>query len=140
MPSVYEWFHCVRTEEIDGLGHANNVAYLAWMQAAAVAHSEAQGWPMHRYLELGCGWVVREHHVWYLRPATEGQAIVVQTWVADFRRISSTRKYRIVDAKNQTLLAQADTLWAFVDLKSFQPRRIPAELAACFPVVANGSC
>ena len=50
-----------RADEIDGQGHANNVAYVQWMQDAAVAHSAAQGWPGERYVELGCGWVVRSH-------------------------------------------------------------------------------
>ena len=42
MPAVFEYRHRVAAEEIDALGHANNVAYLQWMQAAALAHSAAQ--------------------------------------------------------------------------------------------------
>ncbi len=45
MPDVFEYSHVVDPQEIDELGHANNVAYVAWLQAAAVAHSAAQGWP-----------------------------------------------------------------------------------------------
>ncbi|GIW93729.1 MAG: hypothetical protein KatS3mg110_1770 [Pirellulaceae bacterium] len=137
MPAVFEWVHGVTPEEIDGLGHVNNVAYVAWMQEAAVAHSEAQGWPICRYYALGCGWVVREHHIEYLRPARLGQTVVVETWVCDFRRISSVRRYRIRDRHTDQLLARAHTLWAFVDLKTFQPRRVPEDLIAAFPLASQ---
>ena len=63
MPAVYEHPHVVREDEIDGLGHASNVAYVAWMQGAAVAHSAAQGWPAEAYQSLGAGWVVRRHEI-----------------------------------------------------------------------------
>ncbi len=49
MPEIYSYSHVVEPAEIDDLGHANNVAYVAWLQAAAVAHSAAQGWPSERY-------------------------------------------------------------------------------------------
>ena len=45
MPPIYHHRHTVLQSEIDSLGHANNVAYVEWMQLAAVAHSAAQGWP-----------------------------------------------------------------------------------------------
>ena len=37
MPSVFEYHHTVAAGEIDVQGHANNVAYIQWMQDAAVA-------------------------------------------------------------------------------------------------------
>jgi len=44
MHRIYEYRHLVTAEEIDGLGHVNNVIYLKWLQDAAVAHSTANGW------------------------------------------------------------------------------------------------
>jgi acyl-CoA thioester hydrolase len=85
MPTIYEFFHTVTADEIDGLGHVNNLEYLKWMQAAAIDHSTAQGWPPERYVEAGAGWVVRTHTIEYLRPAFVGQEIVVRTWVANFK-------------------------------------------------------
>ena len=96
MPSIYEHLHTVGQEEMDLLGHASNLAYVGWMQDAAVAHSAAQGWPTERYLQIGAGWVVRSHAIQYRQPAFAGQTIVVRTWVANFRKIRSLRKYKIV--------------------------------------------
>ena len=95
MPAIYEHRHIVAAEEIDQLGHANNVAYVEWMQAAALAHSAAQGWPADRYRRQGQGWVVRAHAVEYLQPAFAGDRIVVRTWVATMRKATSLRRYRI---------------------------------------------
>jgi len=117
------------------LGHANNVVYVAWLQTAAVGHSAAQGWPGPRYRELGQGWVVRSHAIEYLLPAFAGDHVVVETWVSSMRKVTSLRRYRIVRGGDGALLATAETNWAFVDLATGKPVRIPPEIAAAFVVV-----
>ena len=42
MPEILEWTHTVVERDLDGLGHANNISYLKWMQSAALPHSENQ--------------------------------------------------------------------------------------------------
>jgi acyl-CoA thioester hydrolase len=135
MPDVFEYCHTVTEESIDGLGHVNNVAYVEWMQAAAVAHSAAQGWPGKRYRELGLGWVVRSHHIEYLQPAVAGDRIVVRTWVATMKKVTSIRRYQILRADDGTLLARAETNWAFINYVTGQPARIPREISDAFVLV-----
>lgn len=137
MAAEFCYFHQVQPDEIDALGHANNVVYVQWLQDAAVQHSIACGWPPQRHLELGAGWVVRSHYIEYLAPARLGDKIVVQTWVVDFKKATSRRRYRIYRASDGQLLAQAETLWAFVRYSSGQPSRIPSEIIASFPVLAD---
>ena len=135
MPEIYEHLHVVGEDEIDALGHANNVAYVEWMQAAALAHSAAQGWPAEAYRELGLGWVVRSHAIEYHQPASLGERIAVRTWVADMKKVTSTRRYRIVRLSDGELLARAETKWAFVNYVTGQPARIPPEISRSFQVV-----
>jgi acyl-CoA thioester hydrolase len=137
MPAIYYHSHRIGTDDLDQLGHANNLAFLRWMQSAAVKHSAAQGWPTERYLELGCGWVVRSHQIEYLQPGMPDQEIVVKTWVADMQKVTSLRRYHILRRaeKKEILLAEAATNWAFIHYKSGMPKRIPPEVAACFVVV-----
>jgi acyl-CoA thioester hydrolase len=137
MPAIYEHSLTVRAEEIDRLGHVNNLAYLAWMIDAAVAHSAAQGWTGERYEKLGAVWVVRSHEITYVEPAFAGQPLVVRTWVADMTKVSSTRRYRIVRAADDALLAKAATRWAFVDRATGSLRRIPEEVWKAFELVAD---
>lgn len=135
MPAIFEYRHTVDDQEIDALGHANNVAYVEWMQAAAMAHSAAQGWPANRYQELTLGWVVRSHKIDYLQPAFVGDQIAVRTWVATMKKVTSLRRYQIVRLADGVRLATAETLWAFVNYTTGQPTRIPREIATAFELV-----
>ena len=87
MPRVFHYRHTVRKDEIDGLDHANNVCYVEWMQAAAVAHSAEHGWTGDRYRSLGIGWVARSHKIEYLQPALQDDRLVVETWVANMKKV-----------------------------------------------------
>lgn len=153
MHSVFEYPVIVSESDIDVLGHVNNVVYVQWMQNAAYAHSAALGWTLQRYMELGAGWVARLHQIEYLQPAFVGQEVIIRTWIADMKKVTSTRQYRmirmdppaadeqgIVDPKapgQETVLAVAHTTWAFIDFKRRTPKRIPAEMAADFPLISD---
>jgi acyl-CoA thioester hydrolase len=148
MPAVFHFPHRVTDDELDAvINHVNNLVYLKWMQSAAVAHSAAQGWPAERYRELGAGWVVRTHNIEYRQPAFAGDEIVVRTWVADLKKVTSLRRYQIVrlatdkesgnETTKETILAVAATDWAFIQFASHQLKRIPSEVASAFEIVAN---
>jgi acyl-CoA thioester hydrolase len=135
MPAIFEYHFTVTDDAIDGQGHVNNVEYIRWMQDAAVAHSAAQGWPPDRYRELGAGWVARSHKIEYLQAAFSGDQVIVFTWVANFRKIRSLRKYKMVRRQDQAVLAVAETDWAFIGLTHHIPRRLPSALLDAFVVV-----
>jgi acyl-CoA thioester hydrolase len=140
MPAVFEFSHVVADDELDAvINHVNNLAYLKWMQSAAVAHSAAQGWPADRYRELGSGWVVRTHQIEYLQPALARDSIVVRTWVADLKKVTSLRRYQILRQAEdrETTLAVASTDWAFIHFATHQLKRIPAEVAEAFEIVPD---
>jgi acyl-CoA thioester hydrolase len=133
-PEVFTTSFPIPGEAIDELGHVSNLKYIAWMQEIAIQHSAANGWPVERYLEGGAVWVVRSHFITYLRPAFEGEAIALQTWVAEIKQRSSVRKYLVVRTNDQKVLVEAQTNWVYVDRKSGRPLRIPDELRAAFKV------
>ncbi len=135
MPDIYLHEHTVDADEIDPLGHANNVSFVQWMQDAAIAHSTAQGWPMSRYRELGFAWVVRRHTIEYLLPAVERDRIIVRTWVADMQRVTSRRRYEI--HAGDRLLARAETNWAFIRTSDGRLTRIPETVAGSFVLVPD---
>ena len=139
MPAVFEYHHDVTPEEIDGVGHVNNIEYVRWLQNAAIAHSSEQGWSAQAYREFGQGWVVRSHHIEYLVPAFVGDSIVVRTWIADMKRVTSLRRYEILRKTDGKKLAIANTNWAFVKFATLQPSRIPAEVISSFEIVPDDS-
>ncbi len=126
--AIFVFEHDVRDDEIDALGHVNNLAYLKWMQSAAVAHSTACGWTTERYLETGAGWVVRSHKIEYLNAAVANDHMVVRTWIAGFKKVTSLRRYQIFRGADEMLLAEAETNWAFIGFEHRVPRRISQEV------------
>lgn len=137
MPMIFAHDFSVPADAIDELRHVNNLAYLHWMQDVAIRHSTAGGWGMDRYLADGAIWVVRSHFIEYRRPAFEGDALTLLTWIGGFGPRSCTRKYLCWRRSDDKLIARAETQWAYVDLATGQPRRVPEALRDAFPVVAD---
>src|SRR5208283_2191819 len=97
MDAVYQIELKVPAAVVDGNGHVNNVAYVQWMQDAAIRHSAASGCTQATEA-IGATWVARTHHVEYLRPAFAGDTVTVLTWVSDFRKVRSLRRYKFIRA------------------------------------------
>jgi acyl-CoA thioester hydrolase len=137
MRGVFVHTFTVPPEAIDVNGHVNNLEYLRWMQEVATRHSAAQGWPVERYLKTRTSWVVRSHHIEYLRAAFAADSISILTWIAGFGEHMSPRKYLFWRARDQQILARAETLWVFVDASTGRPRRIPSEFKDAFDVIVD---
>jgi acyl-CoA thioester hydrolase len=103
----------------------NNVAFVQWMQDAAVAHSDAVG-GTEMTQRLGATWVVRRHTIEYRLPVYKGDRIEVRTSVVDCRRVSSRRKYEFVRAEK--VVARGETDWVLIDLATLSPKQIPGEM------------
>ena len=137
-----ERVHCYAVEvtpaAIDANGHANNIEFVRWMQEAAVSHADAAGCTAATR-EAGATWVVRSHQIEYLRPAMVNDRLTVRTWVADFRRAFSRRKYEFVRESDQSVLARGETNWVYIEVSSARPRSIPPQIAAMFELVPDES-
>jgi acyl-CoA thioester hydrolase len=90
---------------IDELGHVNNVAYLRWVQDAAVAHWRAVA-SVEDQARLW--WVVVRHEIDYKHPAYLGGGIVAKTWVGT-SRIRFERHTELLRASDRPLSHTAST-------------------------------
>ena len=138
MDPVYHLEITVPASVVDQNRHVNNVAYVQWMQDAAMQHSAAVGCARMTE-ELGASWFARMHRIEYLSPAFAGDAITVLTWVVDFRKVRTLRRYKFVRPTDQKILAQGETDWVLVDAATGRPRKIPDELAKLFSLVPDES-
>ena len=134
MPQIYRYEVVVTDEVIDENGHVNNIEYLRWMQDAAMHHADSSGCTKAT-AAVGATWVVRSHRIEYLKPAFSGEHVSIRTWVSNFRRVQSLRKYRMIRMEDHAVLAEAETDWIFVDAKSGRLRSIPREVSEVFAVV-----
>ena len=138
--AVYKIDVEVTEECIDSLGHASNVAYVQWIQDAAVAHSVAVGLDLGGYQRIGAVFVIRRHEVDYLRPVLRGARLEVRTWIDSVMAAKckrATEIVRIADDREpapEIVCARAMTTWGFVEMSAGRPTRIPDEVRAAFGV------
>ena len=63
--------------------------------------------------------------------------IVVRTWVANLKKVTSLLRYHMIRVADQVTLAKAYSDWAFVDFTSSVPKRIPVEVSQAFEIVPD---
>lgn len=115
--------------DIDRMGHVNNMVYLKWVQAAAVAHwNQAASEQEQRSLL----WVIKRHEIDYIRPAYAGDGVIARTWVGKASRRSFERHTEIRRHSDGKLLAKALTFWCPVDAHSKLPIDVGAEIYSRF--------
>ncbi len=134
MMPVFRYELTVPKEAEDQNGHVNNIEYLRWMQDAAMQHSASTGCTANTHA-AGATWVIRTHKIEYLKPAFAGDRVAVLTWVSNFRRVLSLRKYKIVRPADSAVLACGETDWVFVDAAKGTLRSIPKEVKATFELL-----
>ena len=121
----------VAPDDIDVLGHANNVSWVRWVQDMATSHSDAVGLDLPTYRKLGVVWVVRRHDIEYLAPAFVGEEIRATTWVAQVGATSSLRRTVFRRERDGVELARAETTWVLVDGRG-KPVQVPPALREPF--------
>jgi acyl-CoA thioester hydrolase len=136
MPPIYTHEFIVSEGTLDENGHANNVAYVQWMQDIAVLHSRDAGCTRATQA-AGATWVVRSHQIEYFHPAFLGDTLSILTWVVNFRRAISLRRYTFIKQKDKSVLAKGETNWVFVDVKTGRPITIPEEVRKTFQLVTE---
>jgi len=121
----------VRDSDIDGLGHASNIAYVRWIQDVAVAHSTAVLLDFEAYRKLGGVFVVRRHEIDYLRPVLRGDVLEVRTWIDSAMAAKCKRATEILN-ETGTVVARAMTTWGYVEIATGRPTRIPESIRSAF--------
>jgi acyl-CoA thioester hydrolase len=132
MGKVYAWRFGVRTYELGARSQVKLNVYQNYMEEAAVQASGSLGFDWHWYHANGCIWVARAITVRYGTPAIYGDELEMQTWVSDFRRVSSKREFLLRRVEDGALVLRARTNWVFLDLASMRPQRIPEEFLVAF--------
>ena len=124
----------VQKEDIDMLGHVNNVVFLRWVQDAAVAHWFAKATQED---QESLFWVVLRHEIDYKHPAYLEDAIVARTWVGTASRRAFERHTEILRAADRKLLAKARTLWCPLDRNTGKPTDVSDDVRRRFSVESN---
>lgn len=119
----------VPDEDVDRQGHVNNVAFLRYVQEAAVAHWRAVA---AADMQAAFTWVVRRHEIEYLRPGLPGDELAIRTWVGQPSGATWERFTEITRAADGQVLVTARTVWVLLDAVTGRPRRVDARIVASF--------
>lgn len=131
-PGVFTMRRGVEWRDIDTAHHVNNATYLNYIEECSVQAANSFGWPMERSQREGFAVIARKHHIEYRQPAKLEDELEIATWVSTPKRATAYRHYTIKRVRDGELLAQATTLWVWVDIQTGRPIRVPDQFTADF--------
>lgn len=132
--SIFSYSFTIPENVIDENGHVNNVAYVQWMQDAAIRHGES----ITEYKPAqNTTWYAREHRIEYLLPAFLGEEIEVRTWLTEIKRVRVHRKYEFIRKADRKVIVKGETDWVYIDSNTGRPLAIPAIISELFPVLTE---
>lgn len=117
----------VEKSDIDALGHVNNVAYVRWIQDAAIAHwfSVTTEETRERFT-----WMLTRHEIDFKKQTFAGEEVTITTWVGEPTRVSWERFTEI--RRGEDLLVRARSIWCLFDRKTLRPARIGEDFKRLF--------
>jgi acyl-CoA thioester hydrolase len=116
-----------------GVPHVNNAEYVRFIDRIAELATDAAGFTRARMLAEDRMWFVARHEIDYRGETFAGERLIAATWLREWTRTTVIRETRIVRPSDGRLVCVASTRWAYVDLVSRRPARIPAEMRDAFP-------
>ena len=144
----------VRFSDLDPLGHVNNAAYINYLEQAAIDHAAAVDLGQERLAALGGVFIARRHVIDYLRPAVADDRLRIVTWIAEMHGARAARLYEVERQSGASdtpwprsdhllsdrgsverfgdVILRARTDWAYVDVGSGRPRRMPPDVLDLF--------
>lgn len=116
----------VTPDQIDLLGHTNNVHYLGWLQDCAWAHSDARGVDGALMSSLGIAMAVRETRMTYLGATFAGDRLRVGDWItACDGRLRAQRSFQIIRDDDRATVMRAVIDYVCIAIDSGRPTRMP---------------
>ncbi len=125
----YVQYRNVEEEDLDDMGHVNNVRYVSWIQEISAEHWQSRA---PEAIREQVAWVVYNHNITYYAPALPGEKIRISTYIDRTEKAFSYRVVQMHREKDDTLLLKAITTWCMVDIHSHRPKRIGPEIRNLF--------
>jgi acyl-CoA thioester hydrolase len=123
----------VAPEQIDLLGHTNNVHYLGWLQDCAWAHSDARGVDGDLMSSLGIAMAVRETRMTYLGATFAGDRLWIGDWVtACDGRLRARRSFQIIRDADRATVMRAVIDYVCITIDRGRPTRMPTAFARAY--------
>jgi acyl-CoA thioester hydrolase len=120
-----------RYSDYDAKGHVNNAVYFTYFESARVdALRAALSRTMTGRDAADPPLIVAEARIKYVSPAQIGEPLEIEISLAEIRTKGFSFHYRIVEARNDRLVAEGDTVQVAYDYAAGRSMPIPAEIRA----------
>lgn len=121
----------VQSTHVDMFGHVNHARYLEYMEWSRFAWAEHYGFPLPELIrEQGIGPAVVRANVSFLRECRLGDELVVTVEPTTARRGVGRVRQRVLDAKTEQVVCEAELTWVMLDLTSRKAVNFPPGLLA----------
>ena len=108
-----------RLNDYDSKGHVNNAVYLAYFEIGRVqAWGDAGG-------DVDAGFILAEARISYRSPAMMGDPLDLEMTTAEIRTKAWVWRYRILDSRDDRLIAEGETVQVMFDYASRTTMPIP---------------
>jgi len=116
-----------RFGELDPYNHVNHAAYVSYFEAARCVALDDIDMSLSDLGERGLQIVVTRLEVKFREPATARDSLIVETYVDELKRVSSTWKQQIIRESDSRVLVQAELTLGICDSQG-KPTKPPADL------------
>lgn len=122
---MYSFESRVRFSEVDHTETLTLPALINYFQDCSTFQSEDIGLGMDMLKEQGKAWILSSWQIEVKRYPRFGERVQIQTWATGFKGFYGTRNFRM-QTKEGEVLAYANSLWVFMDMRSGRPLRLEA--------------
>ncbi len=112
-----------RYADYDTKGHVNNAVYLTYFEVARV-----RAWLDAVRGSPDAPFIVAEAMVRYVRPAMIGIPLDIEITTSEVRNKAWVWRYRILDARDDTLVAEGQTVQVMYDYDARRSVEIPGDV------------
>ena len=123
----YDYPIGITPDDIDFMGHVNNVRYLGWVQDAVISH-----WQQFAPAEAVAAhlWVALKHEITYRKPAFLKDDVIATLLL---ERVQGARAfYETLIKRGEEVLVEVRSSWCCVDAVTLRPARLAKEVLARF--------
>jgi acyl-CoA thioester hydrolase len=109
-----------RYSDYDSRGHVNNAVYLTYFEVA-----RHRAWRVLTGLTADFPFIIAEAHVKYVSQAKFGDPLAIDIKTTEMRNKAWVWAYRIVDLRDERLVAEGSTVQVYYDYDLQQTMPIP---------------
>lgn len=115
------------------MGVVHHAVYPVWFESGRTEFSHARQFPYRKIEEAGLAMAVADLKVRFRKPARYDEMITVRTWISKSKPKLVQFSYEVRNESGE-IVADGHTVHMVVDMQTFRPSPMPADIHIHFPV------